>query len=107
MGLEVVFLYWDSVGGAEGGTGVAWAGGGAEKGREPGRGGGWGPGGGRAAGGSDGWGIPLRVRSPALLASVCERNAKFSALVAAAPSAPAATTRPAPGAARLRRPAVR
>lgn len=53
------------------------------------------------------WGIPLRVRSPALLASVCERSAKFSALVAAAPSAPAATTRPAPGAARLRRPAVR
>lgn len=34
-------------------------------------GGGWGPGGGRAAGGSDVWGIPLRVRSPALLASVC------------------------------------
>lgn len=67
----------DSLGGAEGGTGVALAGGGAEKGRERGpEGAGVGAGGVRRAGGPDVWGVPLQVCSPSLLASVWPRRAE-------------------------------
>lgn len=51
------------------GRGLGWGWG--RKGAGAGAGGGWGPGRGRAAGGPDVWGVPLRVRSPSLLASVC------------------------------------
>lgn len=98
--------------------GMVWAGPKAErawpglgvgpKGAGAGSGGGWGRDGGRVAGGPDVWGVPLRVCSPSLLASVWprQRSAKVSELRATAPSAPAGTWSPAPGAAGLRCSAV-
>lgn len=98
-------FYWEGLGGAEGGTGVAWAGGGAEKGREPGReGAGVRAGGVRLAGLTSGASRSEFALYHSWQVSA-ERSEKVSVLGEAAPSAPAATSRPAPGATRLLHPA--